>query len=161
MELEPARTDCAGERIGCGAAISSLSAENGDAGAACGGRPTCVLLYTPAPCKKSDERGAHTAIVVQLGRSRLDAARPRSARLRCHWGWRAGLQLGLGAGYFGVDRSGGYHVKHGAAGGRLWRALEIHERGQSEFQPRFGDMAAVDGRSAYAGGGRDRIAAGK
>ena len=39
---------------------------------------------------------------------------------------------------------GGQHWKHGAAGRRLWRSLEIDERGQSEFQSCFGHLAGFD-----------------
>src|SRR5208283_4156879 len=75
--------------------------------------------------------------------------------------WDAGLQLGFGAGYCGGDRSGGWHGKYGAVGWSLWRALEVDERGQFELESGFGHVAGFDGRSAYAGGGRDCSSAGE
>ena len=133
VELEPAGEGCARGRIGGGAAVSRLSAEDGDAGPARGGN--CVVLHTPAPAEL--ECGTRT-------NNKVGPFGTGAAGFRCYGRRRAGLQLGFGASHFGTDRSGRQHWKHGAAWRRVWRPLEIHERGQPEFQSCVGHLAGFD-----------------
>lgn len=112
-ELESARTNCAGGAIGGGATVSSLSAEDGDAGCTRGRAPAGGFLHRPvsrkrsAPYKKHNERRAFAIVFVQPGvecelRS-LDAGGAGSTCLRCYRRRNAGLQLGVGARYIGAD----------------------------------------------------------
>jgi hypothetical protein len=121
------RAECASGGVGGGAAVSGLPSENGGAGRARGGE-----------CK------VNTPNYGGLGLRGVGAAGAGSTGFRCYGRWIAGLQLGLGTRYFSADRSGRQHGKHGAFGRRVWRTLEIHERGQSEFESRIGHMAGFD-----------------
>ncbi len=91
-------TQCASGGIGGGAAVSGLRAENGDAGCARG----FASHHTPTQA----ELGWGTRFFRFL--HGVDIGWAGSARFRCYGRWRAELQLGLGASYFGGDRSGGH-----------------------------------------------------
>jgi len=141
MELEPAGAECASGGIGCGTAVAHLPAEDGDAGTARGCDTSSVVLHTPTQADLGWGTRLNAGFSINSG---MDAAGTGSACFRCYGRWRAGLQLGFGTGHFSADRSRGHEWKHGAAGRRVWRPLEIDERGQPEFQSCFGHMAAFD-----------------
>src|SRR5271163_177901 len=126
-ELERARTECAW-RIGGWAALSCLSAKDGDAG-------------TTGECEN------HTRpriFASQLKFHDLDFGWTGSSGFGRYGRWRAELQLGLGPSYVGADRSCGQHWKHRAVGWGVRRALEIYQRGESESKSHLGRMASFD-----------------
>jgi len=109
LELELAGTGCAWGISGA-AAVSGFPAEDGYAGGAGGGDPpTCIVLLTPT---QAELRWGTRFVFNSVG-----AAWTGATGFRRYRRWRAELQLGLGAGYFGADRSCGREWKHGCCSG--------------------------------------------